>query len=142
MGGMTKAVGTAAILALTGAQGAAAQEIKKLSAADLGVETRKWEGRKIETQLRCFYADKDEYRCIGGKARVDLSKISNPDGKSYLEDKCDTIERMVGNACLVTVRFVYSGYRKEETDGGNKLTMVEAEDDTGEVIPPAARKRR
>lgn len=122
---------------------AAEDSVKKLTAMDLAVQTHKWDGKKIEVQLRCFYADKDEYRCATGMgARVDFTKISNEAGKDFLDENCDTLAKVASRNCMVTVRFTYSGNSREASGSGQQMTVVQAEDDTGEIVPNKGRKRR
>ncbi len=55
---------------------ALAEDVKTLNAADLAVQTHRWEGKLIETTLNCFYADKIDYRCYDynsfARVRVDF----------------------------------------------------------------------
>jgi hypothetical protein len=111
-----------------------AEEIKRLTAADLAVQTHKWEGKTIETRMSCFYADKDEFRCVGSRARVDFTDITNAHGRKFLEDNCDTIAKSGRPRCTVTIRFVYESNERVET-GVLPITYVKAEDNKGEVLP-------
>lgn len=65
---------------------------KRLTANDLAVQTHKWDGKKIQTNAHCFYADKDDFRCavngpngLAGKnagfVRIDFTTISPPEMK-------------------------------------------------------------
>ena len=58
------------VMALFATSSFAADEVTKLMARDLAVETSKWKGKKIETVMSCFYADIEDYRCVSGRARV------------------------------------------------------------------------
>ena len=99
------------VFALFGTSSFAAEEVTKLDGSDLAVETSKWKGKKIETVMSCFYADVEDYRCVGGDARVDFSTISNEEGKQLLEKNCDTIKKSSRDICKVRIRFVYEDYR-------------------------------
>src|SRR3954454_23182917 len=99
-------------LSLVGTSSFAAEEITKLEGGDLAVETSKWKGKKIETVMSCFYADVEDYRCVGGRARLDFSTISNEEGKQLLEKNCDTIKKSSRDICTVRIRFVYEDYRR------------------------------
>jgi hypothetical protein len=113
---------------------AAAEDLKTLTAADLAVQTHKWEGKRVETRMSCFYADKDEFRCVGSRARVDFTEITNADGRKFLEENCDTIAKSGRPRCTVTIRFVYESNERVET-GVLPITYVKAEDNKGEVLP-------
>jgi hypothetical protein len=119
----------------------AADEVTKLTARDLAVETSKWKGKKIETVMSCFYADVEDYRCVGGTgSRVDFSIISNEEGKQHLEKNCDTIGKISKDICTVRIRFVYEDFERRERANSN-FTLISAEDQKGEVFP-VDRKRR
>jgi hypothetical protein len=52
---------------------------KRLTAADLSVETHKWDGKTIQATGQCFFADVSQYRCALGIlgtvfVRLDLSR--------------------------------------------------------------------
>jgi len=132
----------AAVLFVLCANSSFAQEAKALSSADLAVQTSKWEGRLVEATFRCFYADKDEFRCIAGRARVDFSEIVPAEARAELENKCDTIEGAARRPeCSVKVRFTYEGSDIQQS-GISSLTVVSAKDGKGEIIPTAKKKRR
>lgn len=114
---------------------------KKLSAADMGVQTRKWQGKTIETRMSCFYADKDEFRCTTRSARVDFSSITPPEARRRVEDDCDTIEKSSRARCTFTVRFVWRDSEMRPL-GLSRLHMITAESDAGEIVLPPAAKRK
>ena len=114
---------------------------KKLSAADMGVQTRKWQGKTVETRMSCFYADKDEFRCTTRGARVDFSSITPPEARQRVEDDCDTIEKSTRARCTFTVRFVWKESEMRPL-GISRLHMITAENDAGEIMLPPAAKRR
>ena len=110
-----------------------AQEVRKLSAADLAVQTKKWAGKKVQGTFSCFYADVDEFRCIANRARVDFTSLEPPEARKRLEDQCDTIERSNRKTCTVNIQFTY-----EESDirqnGLFQMTVITAEDNKGVVV--------
>ena len=124
-----------------GSSSFAADEVKKLNASDLTVETHKWQGKKIETVMSCFYADVEDYRCVGGRARVDFSTISNEEGKQHIEQNCDTVDKSMSNRCTLRIVFVYEDFERREVNRSENLTYISAQDEKGEVFP-AERKRR
>ena len=85
------------VITLFGTSSFAAEEITKLEGGDLAVETSKCKGKKIETVMSCFYADVEDYPCVGGRARVDFSTISNEEGKQHIEQNCDTVDKSMNN---------------------------------------------
>lgn len=96
-----------------------------LSASDLAAQTHKWDGKQIITTLSCFYADTDEYRCVGGGARVDFSSLEPSASRERIERNCDTISKSISRRCKVRVQFEYAGYTEMETGGFfRKLTVV------------------
>ena len=129
------AVGAAALMLLTNL--AAADDVKKLSAGDLAVQTHKWDGKMVESQFQCFYADKDEFRCMGGfgEVRVDFSSLNPPDLKSKIENNCDTIKALRSKSCKVTIRFEYDGFDTLDNNGGTTMHVVIPKFGSGQIIP-------
>ena len=103
---------------------------KRLTAADLAVQTHKWDDKTIQATAKCFYADTNEYRCgvgVSGNTfvRVDFSEIEPDALKKNIEDNCDTVEKMQSRACYVSITFVYeSNHREEHNDGGTTMYIV------------------
>ena len=114
--------------------------IKKLSASDLGVQTRKWEDRTIEAVMNCFYADKDEFRCFVDSARIDFSEISPAEARRRIEDNCDTIDKSVRQACKFTIRFVWASSEMKPL-GVSRQHFIRAKNDAAEIVPSPARRR-
>lgn len=107
----------------------------KLSGSDLAVQTHKWDGKVIQTQARCFFADKNEYRCLtAGGPRIDFEKLTPDRARDQIETRCDTIQKMTTKACVVTLQFVYEGYTQQETGGLGQLKLVVAKDGAGHVV--------
>ena len=114
---------------------------KKLTSIDLAVETHKWDGKVIQTNAQCFYADTNEYRCavlaangmmgVGGFVRVDFAEISPPEMKKAVEDNCDTLEKMTTRACRFQIVFTYSGNDRKENNDGSVTMEIIAEDFAG-----------
>jgi hypothetical protein len=110
---------------------------KKLSSMDLAVETRKWDGRLIQTAGQCFYADKDEYRRaiqpVRGTemVRIDFSAIEPDAMKKVIEDNCDTIEKMTTRACAVNIVFTYESNSLREDANGTSTMFILATDNKG-----------
>ena len=131
---MKKLIAAALILAPIAAH---ADDVKKLTGTDLAVQTHKWDGKTIETTGFCFYADVDEYRCmvpgVSGGARVDFSKLEPESARKKLEDKCNTISKMLTKACSIRFQFVYEGYDTHES-GTDVFHIVIAKDNAGTII--------
>ena len=144
-------------IALTfAAQASFAQDApKRLTANDLAVQTHKWDGRKIQANAHCFYADKEDYRCaiLGpnnqlphNMVRIDFTTISPPELKKTVEDSCDTTDQMFTNACRFQILFTYSSNARRESNGGTVTTSIIPEDQEGEfsriVAAPARAAQR
>ena len=114
---------------------------KRLTADDLAVQTHKWDGKAIQTNAQCFYADKDDYRCgilgphgMGGNGvfvRIDFTTISPPEMKKTVEDNCDTTDQMITNACKFQIVFAYSANDRRENNDGSVTMVITAEDEAG-----------
>jgi len=114
---------------------------KRLTSNDLSVETHKWDGKAIQVNAQCFYADTDEYRCAvlgangvpgaGSFVRIDFGKISPPEMKKAIEDNCDTLEKMPTRACRFQIVFTYSMYSRTENNDGSELMTIMPEDFAG-----------
>jgi hypothetical protein len=117
---------------------AIATNVKRISAADLAVETHKWEGAVIETSLSCFFADTDEYRCFDGKGlarvRVDFGKFDYA-GAAYLRNHCDTLSLADTRPCSVKLRFTYEAFHRQDMGGlAGNMTFIEPRDGYGEIV--------
>jgi hypothetical protein len=124
---------------------ALADDVIRLTGPDLGVQTHKWDGKTIETDANCFYADKDEFRCmVGGLARIDFSTIEPKESQAFVERNCDTMEKVFhGAKCKLTIRFVYDGFDEMQTGGlFGRITIVKARGDRGSVVSSEKEKRR
>lgn len=123
------------IALLFGDSALAADEVTKLTARDLAVETNKWKSKKVETVMPCVYADVDDYRCVSSKgSRVHFKTISNEEGRQYLEKNCDTLGKTTTSQCTVRIVFVYADYQRVERQY-RSVTLVSAEGDKGEIFP-------
>lgn len=114
---------------------------KKLTAADMGVETSKWNGKYVEATLQCFYADKNEYRCTAGTGRIDFSELTPNEQQEKLEKDCDTIANMSKMICRRTVRFVYKGSEMVNVGGlMGRMNLVRAVENRGEIVASPGRR--
>ncbi|MGO8738581.1 hypothetical protein [Rhodoblastus sp.] len=128
----------AAIAAFALARPSFADDVKRLSGADLAVQTHKWEGETIETTGHCFYADVDEYRCVvggpGGAARIDFKTITPDAARQNLEDHCDTVEKLSSRACFVRFQFVYESFDLLAGSYGQLTTLVIPKDGAATIV--------
>lgn len=105
---------------------------KRLAVSDLAVQTHKWDGKTVQTNLYCFFADESDYRC--GMAtesvfvRIDLHNIQPDDMKKWVEDHCDTTDKMVTRLCSMSITFVYAGNDWQEKPDGSVMMLIIAED--------------
>jgi len=122
------------------ASGARSDTVVRLKAQDLSAQTSKWVGKTVETTMSCFYADKDEFRCVGGGARVDFSSLQPEAERTKIESNCDTISKSAKSVCTVRFQFVYQSNRKVDTGGlMGQMTVIEATDDAGTIMPKGKR---
>ena len=106
---------------------------KRLTAADLSVQTHKSDGKTIQARGQCFFADVSEYRCAIGVlgtvfVRLDLSEIEPGAMKKTIEDNCDTLDKMMGRGCAVDITFVYQGNDRNEKPDGSTVMLILAKD--------------
>jgi len=122
------------------------RDVVRLAGNDLAVQTHKWDGKIIETKAHCFYADINEYRCMAGTlatARIDFSSIEPDDALANIERNCDTIEKMGGKKCFVTIRFTYESFKEIDMGGlYGKMTMILAKNAEGAIVREPAVKGR
>lgn len=120
----------------------AAEAPKKLSAADIGVETSKWNGKYVEVTFQCFYADRNEFRCTAGTGRVDFSDLTPPAEREKLENDCGTIANMQKLTCRRAIRFFYRESKMVEAGGLlGRMNLVRAFADRGEIVGPTPKRR-
>lgn len=115
---------------------AARDDVVRLSPIDLAAQTHKWDGKTVETTLRCFYADVNEFRCTAHLAsmRIDFADLQPTDSRASIERDCDTLLKALSRKCMVTLRFVYSGFNEQETNRSNTITVILAKDNLGTIV--------
>lgn len=116
---------------------------KSVAPADLAVQSNKWKEKWVEVELSCFYADEEDIRCVGGRMRVDFSKLEPASGLRHIQDNCSTIAESELPQCRITTRFRYMGWSSMSL-GLTQITLVKAEDRSGYVVAssPARAKRK
>jgi hypothetical protein len=119
-------------------------DYKIVDADDLYVAPKKYTGKPIEVKnMSCFYADKDEYRCIastGLTVAVFALTVEPPAEKSALEDSCGTIKQLDKPSCRKTIRLVPLGYDSDTVNGNQKRIVLFAS--AIEIMPPKLPARR
>lgn len=89
-----------------------AKTFKVVDVSDLYVGPNKYAGRDIEVRnLKCYFADKDDYRCIAPGTYVAIfTKTVEPAlARQWMEDKCDQIKTAVTSSrCTFHLRFTYT----------------------------------
>lgn len=115
---------------------AARDDVVRLSPIDLAAQTHKWDGKTIETTIRCFYADMNEFRCTGHLAqmRIDFADLQPDSARAAIERNCDTVLKAMSRKCMVTLRFIYLGFTEQETNRSNTLTVILAKDNLGTIV--------
>jgi len=114
---------------------------KKLLARDLAAQTSKWNGQRIETTMSCFYADRNDYRCIGGGTRIDVSRVANAEGRQWVEDRCDTLSKSTSRACNYRIVFVYGRYTTHRVSDRSEITLVLPVGEVAELYPASSGRR-
>lgn len=110
---------------------ALAEDWKKVDAADLGVGSRKYDGKSvIVPNMRCYYADENDYRCTADDALVAVftKSIEPPESKALVEDRCDTIKKAAGSsACRFAIKFVVENTLQDVISGYERRTVIHPE---------------
>ncbi|MGO9005476.1 MAG: hypothetical protein ACLQIQ_07720 [Beijerinckiaceae bacterium] len=120
----------------------APSDYRPVDAEDLYVAPNKFKGKPIELAgVRCFYADVNEYRCIGRAhdAVVVFAKDVEPEeAKSDLEDRCGAIKQIEAPACRKTIRFVVQDFSEDILSGmAQRLIVVTRQI---EIVPRPGRR--
>lgn len=126
----TPATPTKEIVAAPASAGAP-MVFKVVDAEDVYVTPNKYEGRGIELRkMRCFHADKDEYRCIapGAVMLALFSKSIRPESeRAAIENDCGEIKKMATSPkCEKTVRFVPTKSGEDLVNGYRRRVVVGA----------------
>lgn len=101
-----------------------------VSASDLGIGTRKFDGKLIEMSgLSCVHADTDDYRCVTGASVTIFAKAVEPAGsREHMERVCGSVEKALRTAaCKFTVRFVVGERDEDIISGYQKRTVMKVE---------------
>jgi hypothetical protein len=133
---MKRIFAAAIVVALT--QPSFADDIKRVSGADLSVQTHKWDGKTIETSGYCFYSDVGDYRCLAGdpaaSARIDFKQIEPDSAREAVESHCDTLEKLISRSCRFRFRFIYDGFGELPGGGGDIIHVVIPKDGLGTIL--------
>lgn len=120
----------------------ASSDFKVISAADLSVQSHKWDHKIIQVDLSCFYADVGDFRCTGPRSRVDFTALYPDSEREILERDCDTLDKSRAKKCQRTLRFTYEGFEEMEVGGFlGKLTVARAGLDLGVIMPARDRPK-
>lgn len=108
---------------------AAPTTYKVVDADDVFVAPAKYQDKPIEIRrVRCFHADKAEYRCIGtGSLTVTIfaSSIRPQAEREAIEEDCGEIRKMLSSPkCLKTIRFVPAKHSEDLVSGMQKRMVV------------------
>jgi hypothetical protein len=105
-------------------------DYKVVAAEDLSIAPGKYDGKPIEMRkMRCFHADKDEYRCIGsgiGPALMIIAPLVSPEpAKAQIEDKCGELRKVLTSTlCQKTIRFTPAAHDSDTISGYQNRTIV------------------
>lgn len=102
---------------------------RSIDTDDLYASPSKYEGKNIQIdKVRCYHADKDEYRCSGqGVAALVIFSVSiSPESERLsLENECGEIKKMASSPkCLKTIKFVPFGSTEDIISGYRKRLVV------------------
>jgi hypothetical protein len=111
---------------------------------DIHVAPRKFVGRPIEIRnVRCFYADKDDYRCLapsrGMVTAVFARSVGPANEKETLETDCGAIKKIESLACRRTIRIVPADFGEDAPNAFAKRIVVKV---ANIEIVPATRAPR
>ncbi len=108
-------------------------DYKVADADDVHVAPRKFLNKPIELRgVRCFYADKDDYRCLTRSKLptvVFSSSIGPSAEKDSLESDCGAIKKLIPPACRKTVRLVPIDYTERLTKRFRQAHYLESSND-------------
>lgn len=103
-------------------------DYKVVATEDLSVAPGKYDGKQIEMRrMRCFHADKDEYRCTGGggpSLMIMTPRITPEAARAQIEDKCGELKNMTSPLCQKTIRFTPAAHDSDTISGYQNRTIV------------------
>lgn len=113
-------------------------EYRVVDPGDIFVAYGKYLGKPIEVRnVRCYYADKDDYRCIatGDNPVVFFAEDIEPaTAREAIENDCGEVKKVVTPACKRNIRLtaenisddLISGYQKRVDVRSSSLEVIEA----------------
>jgi len=118
-----------------------------VDAADLGVGSKKYVGKSIELRdMKCYYADVSDYRCISGRNVVVFTAAMFPDVlRLKLEKDCGELKKMtISSVCSKSIRFRFSEDEVDEDmiSGYQRRTIIRPEAVELVAPPPQPQRRR
>lgn len=122
-------------------------DYKTVDPSDLYVAPSKFIGKPIQVNgARCFYADKDEFRCMlqtGSSVVVLLSPTLTPAAtQTEIEDACGAIKvAMTSARCRRTLRFVPLKHDSDAVDAMTKRIIIIAPAVEVASAEPSRRRR-
>lgn len=115
---------------------------RTIDAEDLYIAPDKFTGKHIELrQVKCFHADKDEFRCIGNghfALMILTVDITPTEAKDQIERDCGQIKKISSAPCRKTIRFIPLSNTQDQINALTKRTVIIAK--SLEVV--SARRRR
>jgi hypothetical protein len=119
-------------------------EFRAVDPDDVFVAPNKYQGKPIELRrMRCFHADKDEYRCTSSNGTMLLvlaRGVTPQEEKDLIEERCGEIKKITTPACLKTIRLTPVVHEEDTISGYLKRTIIGAA--SIEVSPSAAPSSR
>ncbi len=111
---------------------------------DIMVSPGKFRGKPLELKsVQCFYADKDEYRCLANSSSVVMvtaPEITPTEAKATLENACGQIKKITSKECRRRIRFTAQYIEEDEVNAMVKRSVVVTK--KIEILPPEATSRK
>lgn len=121
----------------------APDDYKVVDPDDIHVAPDKFIRKPIELRgVRCFYADKDDYRCSAGSILptvIFTDTIGPTREKDDIETNCGAIKKINSPACRKTIHVVPTGYNEDSPNAFAKRIILKAQ--SIEIVPSAKRRR-
>lgn len=116
---------------------------QNVDAEDLAIAPNKFIDKNIAIKdLQCFYADKNEYRCISSHHGIILmivvGDVTPQSEKDRLENDCGKIKNLTSASCRRALRFVPMKVKNDSVDLRDRTVVMSL---TAEVIPAVSQAR-
>ena len=101
------------------------RDATSVTAADLSVQTRRYNGEAVRTKAKCFHADRSEFRCMtSAGTRIDFSWIAPTELQNDIERACSSLTAAGTARCEYNIRFFYEGNRVADGMTGKQFIVM------------------